>query len=91
MRARTIVHAACRRVRARRQNSKGTIRKRAKRVSEGIMPVRGRTTARLQTPRGNAHMGRCCVPNAAAVRLKKPATGFPARALRCFAMMDLCR
>jgi hypothetical protein len=27
-----------------------------------------------------AHMGGWCVPNAAAVRFKKPATGFPARA-----------
>jgi hypothetical protein len=27
-----------------------------------------------------AHMGDWCVPNAAAVRFKKPVTGFPARA-----------
>ena len=38
-----------------------------------------------------AHMGRWCVPNAAAVRLKKPAAGFPARALKIFAMMRRCQ
>ena len=38
-----------------------------------------------------AHMGRWCVPNAAAVRLKKPAAGFPARALKTFAMMKRCQ
>jgi len=50
-----------------------------------------RTAARLQTPSGNALSSECCVPNAAAVRLKKPATGFPARAFATRATMETCR
>jgi hypothetical protein len=38
-----------------------------------------------------AHMGGWCVPNTAAVRFKKPAAGFPARAPTVFAMVEICR
>jgi len=53
---------------------------------------KARTATRFATPGDNALHGRMLRPNLrVAVRLKKPAAGFPARALEISAMMKICR